>query len=209
MSSNYCIREIELTNQYSIRISQEIESDVGGVVWDSSLVAVYYFLKLGKGYWQGKNVLELGAGTGACGISLAFLDAKVIMTDLPERMPLLVENTKNNVTLTRENIKTFPLDWTSYDKSSVKNIDVVVFIDCIYYINGVKPLIDLLREIDASESYCIYEKRDIGEPAIAQKMFLELVSNHFDISYVKGEELDSCYSSEDIPVLRLCRKSGI
>ncbi|VDM40106.1 unnamed protein product [Toxocara canis] len=41
----------------NLKIHQECESDVGGVVWDSAIVACYYFLR-NKHYWKRKEGVE-------------------------------------------------------------------------------------------------------------------------------------------------------
>ncbi|KAK6055246.1 peptidase family M1 [Cooperia oncophora] len=73
-------RSIDVDDDKTLKIFQELESDVGGVVWDSALVAAHYFIKNAEKY-QNKKVLELGAGTGVCGLVLAVLGADVIITD--------------------------------------------------------------------------------------------------------------------------------
>ncbi|KAK5973411.1 hypothetical protein GCK32_012926 [Trichostrongylus colubriformis] len=42
---NVFIRPIDIDHERTLKIFQELESDVGGVVWDSALVAVHYFIK--------------------------------------------------------------------------------------------------------------------------------------------------------------------
>ncbi len=48
------------------------------------------------GCLQGKRVLELGAGLGAVGMSLAKKGASVVLTDKPEVMALMRRNVQEN-----------------------------------------------------------------------------------------------------------------
>ena len=73
--SNLFIRELEFKDA-TLEIYQELEGDVGCVVWDAAItLAKYidgeYFRKKEKFDDGGNNVLELGAGTGIVGLAAA------------------------------------------------------------------------------------------------------------------------------------------
>merc|ERR1719261_2381890 len=57
----------------------------------------------------GKRVLELGAGTGVAGLAAARQGADVVVTDLPEMMPLLSANIRANSLGARA--QALPLQW--------------------------------------------------------------------------------------------------
>ncbi|CAD6196149.1 unnamed protein product [Caenorhabditis auriculariae] len=103
-------REVELGDGRTLTIHQELISDVGGVIWDSALVAAHLFLK-NREYWMDKKVVELGAGTGVCGLVLGALGAEVLLTDLPERLPLLEKNLSENQHLLKGKVHAKSLDW--------------------------------------------------------------------------------------------------
>lgn len=52
--TKYFMRELDL-DVFKINICQELESDVGGVVWDSALVASYYIARRSHA-WKEKKV---------------------------------------------------------------------------------------------------------------------------------------------------------
>uniref|UniRef100_A0A9J2PQ88 Uncharacterized protein n=1 Tax=Ascaris lumbricoides TaxID=6252 RepID=A0A9J2PQ88_ASCLU len=210
----YFVRELELLGR-TLRIYQECLSDVGGVVWDSAIVASHYFVRE-KDYWKNKQVLELGCGTGVCSIVLAVLGANVIATDLPERLPLLQLNISANESVLGEgggSIKIEALNWeeTNFSPSC---FDVIILVDLLYYIKvareysfqGVESLIRIIRTLRASELLCIYEERDIGEAYLAQKRFFELAPLYFHLSAVPQIELDPVFSDPSISVIRLRNK---
>ncbi len=71
--SNFFIRELELENE-TIEIYQKLEGDVGCVVWDAAICLSKYIDSHGfkqKHFLCGKNVVELGAGTGIVGLVAA------------------------------------------------------------------------------------------------------------------------------------------
>lgn len=90
----------------SVRIHQEatdwqkaLEFGMGAVVWDCALSfcdLAHALDKKSGGFWRGKVVLELGAGCGAPGLTLAALGADVILTDRVQVLPLLERNVELN-----------------------------------------------------------------------------------------------------------------
>lgn len=67
----YFVREYELNDGQILKINQNETGDVGCVVWDAAIVLSKYmetdsFKKVLT--LNGSNILEIGAGTGLCGI---------------------------------------------------------------------------------------------------------------------------------------------
>ncbi|EGT56805.1 hypothetical protein CAEBREN_23679 [Caenorhabditis brenneri] len=165
-------------------------------------MTIHYFFKNAKQF-EGKKVLELGSGTGVCGIALASLGAEVILTDLPERIPLIEKNVKVNQKLTGDRIKIQVLDWT---KDTIpEGLDIVVAVDCVYYNSTIDPLIQLLNNSYAKEILVVSEVRDIGEASIAQKSFYEKVKRFFQLDAISQEEFDPDYFADDIIIGKLIR----
>ncbi|CAI5446973.1 unnamed protein product [Caenorhabditis angaria] len=182
-------------------IYQEVISDVGGVVWDSALMATYYFIKNHR-KWQEKTVLELGSGTGICGIALAALGAqKVIASDLENQINLLNRNIKAN---NLSNIESRALDWTK--DAPPRNLDLLLAVDCIYYLSSIFPLIDFLKNSDAKEILIVSEKRDIGEASRAQNLFFEKIEEFFNVINVPKCEFDKHFYADDIIFVNLIKK---
>lgn len=71
---NTFIREIELKYGEHLKIHQLEIGDVGCVVWDAALVMCKYLETAdfdGGTFWQGLDVVEVGAGTGCLGVCAA------------------------------------------------------------------------------------------------------------------------------------------
>ena len=60
---------------------------------------------------SGFRVLELGAGTGVVGLSLARRGAAVMLTDKAACLPLIEQNIGNNATGVGNRVDVMPLDW--------------------------------------------------------------------------------------------------
>eukprot|EP00697_Spironema_sp_BW2_P001773 gnl/Spiro4/12396_TR6547_c0_g1_i1.p1 gnl/Spiro4/12396_TR6547_c0_g1~~gnl/Spiro4/12396_TR6547_c0_g1_i1.p1 ORF type:complete len:194 (+),score=18.45 gnl/Spiro4/12396_TR6547_c0_g1_i1:59-640(+) len=91
--------------------------DVAYTVWDGAVVLSQYFNNekiFPSGFFHGKRVLELGAGTGLCGIALARLGADVTVTDLAHTMAFLDQNVQlNHPYQPPGRISAHPLPWSS------------------------------------------------------------------------------------------------
>ena len=81
-------------------IGRKFKEMIGNIVWDGAVVMHEYFQDTNHfppGYFRGKKVLELGAGLGLVGITLAYLGAEVYMTDLPDALEILQYNVDENI----------------------------------------------------------------------------------------------------------------
>lgn len=91
------------------------------------------------------SCIELGAGTGVCGIAIAHLFAKMTLTDLPLMMKTLRENVAlNSVAYGACKIDIMTIDWYNpLDKTLLNSFDLVVASECIY--EGIIALRALLQ----------------------------------------------------------------
>jgi predicted nicotinamide N-methyase len=100
------------------------------------------------------NVLELGAGCGIVGISLAATFpqiSKVLLTDLPEATEIIEKNlTPSTLPFpTSSKLSHQVLDWSSPlpSKFSSTNWDLVVVADCTYNPDVVPDLVQTLKRL--------------------------------------------------------------
>ena len=137
-------REVEV-NGNTFTISQQYVGDVGGVVWDAALV-LNGFLENISEKLKGKNILELGAGTGVSGLIAAHFGARVSITDTADFIPLIQKNIDQNKELVKSSpVYPFCLDWRYFDENEKLEtpqdvtkmlelpFDLIILSDCIYY----------------------------------------------------------------------------
>jgi 2-polyprenyl-3-methyl-5-hydroxy-6-metoxy-1,4-benzoquinol methylase len=92
----------EFTSGLRIKTSTRLLiQDTGGDVWKGSM-GLLAFLKSEMKKLEGMSILEISSGTGALGLSLSLLGARVMMTDLPSMVTLIQENINLNAELMKE-----------------------------------------------------------------------------------------------------------
>lgn len=150
------LRNIEPKNQPIISILEPglTEDKLGLKTWGSSLMLANRLVKEAEDIIV-SPVLELGAGTGLCGMVAARLGYKVILTDLPDIVDNLKENISANM-LEGDNIAAEVLDWTDPAPFNGKQLQFpcIMASDPVYQLDQ-PPLIAnmahklLLRESDS------------------------------------------------------------
>jgi predicted nicotinamide N-methyase len=99
--------------------------------------------------FEGRNVIELGAGLGFAGLALARLGARrVLLTDLPRQLPLLGRNLAANLPAC-SHVSTAALQWGSPLPASCREVswDLVVATDVVYDENCVAALASTLQDL--------------------------------------------------------------
>ncbi|KAL2428771.1 hypothetical protein ABEF95_006964 [Exophiala dermatitidis] len=115
-------RKFTITDHLTISLHEPslTGDNLGLKTWTSSLLLSKRLLQCSRYMPQGcARVLELGAGTGLVGISAACLwNTHVLLTDLPEIVPNLERNLKQNlgaITENRGSVESRALDWADDD----------------------------------------------------------------------------------------------
>ncbi|KAF8782854.1 Protein-lysine methyltransferase METTL21D like protein [Argiope bruennichi] len=184
--SNYeFTRELEVeTAGVDLKLLQYSVGDVGSVVWDAGIVLGKYLDNFQKtnDMLAGKIVIDIGSGTGVAGLFGAVLGAEVILTDLPEVIPLLEKNIELNKNIIKGAATASVLEWGKLDKNFPVP-DLILVSDCIYYDMSVEKLVPTLVELSdtSTEILISYEDRVIGNKKELLKNFLDAFKKHFTV----------------------------
>lgn len=214
------IREINFKNtQYTFY--QDSSLGHGGCIWDGALVLIKYFEKnlqnlKDKYDFSNKIILELGSGTGICGIIFSeFKPKSIYISDLEYLFPLMKENIKLN----KENIKcdilVEELIWgeKSFEKINEilkKNnnaIDFLIWSDLIdssgIFLEDLLKTLEYLFEKNPKlvvfNCYTIHKKKTVDH-----FMFL-LKEKKIDSEEVNSNDMDDEYKSDDIGICILSK----
>ncbi|XP_007886402.1 protein-lysine methyltransferase METTL21D isoform X2 [Callorhinchus milii] len=211
--SGYFVRPLERRGGPELRIHQRVAGGVGSVVWDAALVLGRYlesgaFLGGGRSRLAGKQVLELGSGTGAVGLMAAAQGAHVTVTDLEELQDLLNMNINENRHLVSGSIQAKVLKWGEIVHDILPDPDYILVADCIYYEQSLEPLLKTMKELSGDKTViiCCYEKRTMGNNPKIEQCFFELLQCDFMIEEIPLDMHDEEYRSEDIHILHIQRK---
>ncbi|XP_063860985.1 protein N-lysine methyltransferase METTL21D-like isoform X1 [Scylla paramamosain] len=197
----------------SLQLKQEVEGDVGCVVWDAAIVLAKYLEVREKGkrkLLKGSSVVELGAGTGCVGLAAALLGAShVTLTDLPELLPLLKINCAQNTPNIHGVAEVQQLTWgNTHQIQAIEVPDVILLADCIYYGESLEPLVSTVRSLSSSTTTVImsYELRTDGNKPELQRKFFDLMEEYFTKERIPEQEHHSTYRSEDILIYEFRKK---
>ncbi|KAL6306735.1 putative methyltransferase-domain-containing protein [Sparassis latifolia] len=155
-----------------------------------------------RGSWKGKNVLELGSGTGLVGLVAGKLGARACITDQAPLIEIMARNVSmNDLTAL---VTVAELNWGEPIPQDIPRPDVLLAADCVYFEPAfpllVKTLADLVID-DTTEVLFCYKKR-----RKADKRFFTLLKKEFTWTEVDDNPARDAYSREAISLLRLSRK---
>jgi len=174
----------------------------GTKLWDSGKILCKYLEKNRKKFrFDGKRVIELGAGCGLTGIVVAAMGAKqVFLTDQKPCLHLLKQNAARNevdkIACTEE------LDWgVTATTNFLPPFDFVVGSDVLYQMESVNPLIEVLDQLADTKTVCLLslEVRD----EFVHKAFFERVEKFFTVSKVSKTKQHPEYVSPYCTIFQL------
>jgi len=158
-----------------------------------------YLLQKGPKYFHGKNVVELGSGTGLVGLVVGtFRTAGVWITD---QAPLL-EIMKRNVTLNhlKATVKVAQLNWGTPAPTDIPRPDIILAADCVYFEPAFPLLVKALDDLSdqTTEIIFCYKKR-----RKADKRFFGFLRKKFTWKEVTDDSNLHMYNRQAITLIRL------
>jgi len=147
------------------------ESGSGAVVWEAASAAIAHLdATYATAGLLGKRCLELGSGSGLCGLACAALGAeRTTLTDLPEALPLLRSNAAASAWASVVDVR--ELCWG--DAAAVAGCtgaDLVVCVDCVYQPEHYEALAATLQALDARRYLVAWVERGRGEEALLSRL---------------------------------------
>lgn len=173
-----------------------------GKIWDSAIVMTKILLKLfasDSKHLSNKRILDLSAGTGYIGLSIAqFYQSNqhispphIVLTDLPEALNLMEKNQLLNH-IQSSHLDIVPLCWGN--KTQAKSItdqgpvDIIIASDVLYNVVHFSSLVSTLRYLCHQNTivYLCYKRR--GFTAKEETSFFSLCEKYFSVRRLKNFE---------------------
>ncbi|XP_054165199.1 protein N-lysine methyltransferase METTL21D-like [Oppia nitens] len=196
-----------------LTVDQRFIGDVGCVVWDAALVLAKYLDRQSSrlGLRRPALVVELGAGTGFCGLCAAALGARAVITDLADCVDLMVRNVNKNRLLIGDRVAVHEYDWAQtaggdqqladeqlFFGHNITEINYILISDCLYYAQSVRQLYDTVDWLSSKGATVLmsYEDRDDKRPLVDK--FFKLIKSKFIVNEISSDELHADYRSPDL-----------
>lgn len=156
-----------------------------------------------RGSLQGKNVLELGSGTGLVGLAAGVLGAHVWITDQAPLLAIMSRNVEmNNLS---HCVSVMELNWGEPLPSGLPRFDIILAADCVYFEPAFPLLVQTLDDLASRGNpeilFCYKKRRK------ADKRFFTMLKKKFRWSEVDDDPEKERYNHDAISLLRLTRKT--
>lgn len=146
------IKEIKLNVDFSIRIMENLKFGVAGEVWNSAyLLSSLITSKKCERIMKNKTILEIGSGTGICGIFASLSGAKkVYLTDREDNLNILHESFQlNKIEIANKNceivIKSLDWNYAPSFKNIEDKIDLIIASDIVYHGLNYNNIVELIK----------------------------------------------------------------
>lgn len=162
------IRELAITNADNpFADTERPDQDTTGLsIWSAALVLSRWTSQMD---WSDTTVLELGAGCGVPGLTVAFSDPppkQVYVTDLN---PKTVENLVHNISLNGlDNTTAIKMDWCDKSTWPEEKLDFVLGSDLIYQKSLVPLLVDVVLGLLKPNGKFYYVAPDSGRDGLVE-----------------------------------------
>jgi len=199
-------------NNYQLNICQDLSYGYAGEVWDGALVLTHFIINKDNNHsinFENKTILELGSGTGICGLTAAMKNAKkVYITD--KEIGLANSNYLSNISIfpTCSEVKILPLDWTKKEeyKKIEEKFDFILCSDIIW-----KPdlFTDIINVMDTytiahhTQIILVYTYREQRDMNFFKK--LKEDTGKWLIDVIPENCLDEDYRADDIVMLKIVK----
>lgn len=193
---------LDVPRPLEITLAVDASPGCGGIAWPAGQILATYLIQKGSDYLRGKNVLELGAGTGLVGLVAGQLPGtKLWITDQDTILPIMQKNVSINKL--SANVFVAKLDWGVPVPTTIPKPDVILAADCVYFEPAFPLLVqtlDDLASVDTDILFCYKKRRK------ADKRFFSLLKKKFRWEEVMDDPNREIYMKEAITLMRLFKR---
>ncbi|KAG0769777.1 hypothetical protein G6F32_000429 [Rhizopus arrhizus] len=193
-------------------IKEQWEDGTPGKIWDSALVMVDLMMN-NYDLLLGKRILDLSAGTGYIGLSIAQLSQSMLTTeenrpsvtlsDIPEALDLIKANQLLNGIESSDYLKIEPLYWGNLQdaenllrKQTGNVLDIIIASDIIYRRNDFVNIISTFQQLCTQDTVIYMGHKKRGLKPHEEKVFFDLFKKALNVLVQNGIVSAPLWSSE-------------
>ncbi|AEO62259.1 uncharacterized protein THITE_2043056 [Thermothielavioides terrestris NRRL 8126] len=174
-----------------LKLHEDLRSGCGGQLWPAGLVLAKHMLRYHRDELQHARILELGAGGGVVGLTVArgcaSLEHPLYITDMVEMESLMQHNIALNGLDDR--VRARVLNWGEPLSEEVLGFkpDIILAADCVYFEPAFPLLLQTLQDLltlvpDAVVFFCFKKRRR------ADMQFLKAARKAFTVTEIEDED---------------------
>lgn len=205
-----------LSNSTYFLLKEKWNFGTPGKIWDSAIVMTDILFKIFAAdptHLSNKRVLDLSAGTGYIGLSMAqcYQECEqpphIILTDLEEALDLIEENRVLNNIEESSHLSIETLSWGNKEEADKITrggaLDIIIASDVLYNVVHFPSLISTLCDLcDPSTTiYLCYKQR--GLTLQEEKSFFHQCKKHFCISQLENIEQQQLENTTAVKIYKL------
>ncbi|SPQ22272.1 d5ef739c-601c-4622-86bc-e942fd1f462f [Thermothielavioides terrestris] len=174
-----------------LKLHEDLRSGCGGQLWPAGLVLAKHMLRYHRDELQHARILELGAGGGVVGLTVArgcaSLEHPLYITDMVEMESLMQHNIALNGLDDR--VRARVLNWGEPLSEEVLGFkpDIILAADCVYFEPAFPLLLQTLQDLltlvpEAVVFFCFKKRRR------ADMQFLKAARKAFTVTEIEDED---------------------
>ena len=160
------------------------------------------------GNLAGKQLIEIGAGTGVVGLVAAHYGADSLLTDMESLVPLINYNIEKNQHILTGKAVGQTLCWGDQETyGSLPHPDFLVLANCVYYEGSLDQLAQTVDTLSGSKTVVLacYEERSKDISKLLQKWH-ELIGQKFSVTPVPADNLGLANVESFVRIVIMRRK---
>ncbi|OJA07698.1 hypothetical protein AZE42_01865 [Rhizopogon vesiculosus] len=185
----------------SISLKVDASPGCGGIAWPAGEVLSNYITYRGIGYLKGKNIVELGSGTGLVGLVAGALGGTVWTTDQAPLLDIMHQNVMLNNLQSR--VSVCELNWGEKPPFEIPPPELILAADCVYFEPAFPLLVQTLSDMALSSTeilFCYKKRRK------ADKRFFTMLKKKFTWKEVEDDPDREFYNRKAISLLTLTKR---
>lgn len=218
-------RALQVKSQQSkyFLIKEQWEDGTPGKIWDSALFMVDVMIS-NFHLLYGKRILDLSAGTGYIGLSLAQFfqnlsdpmmkkqPPQITLSDIHEVLDLIKVNQTLNCIKNSEYLKIEPLHWGNaqdsknlLSKQKGKELDIIIASDIIYRKNDFESILATFRHLCIPKTVIYLGYKSRGLRSFEEREFFDECNKYFNIHLLSYKEPQQAikYNQTDVKLYKM------